>query len=145
MTVIDGTECHGELGGGLRSLPSNAAFGETVTAPAGCQETQMPARLGSGGVLSCEQLTCPGRCQAPLAVKGSTTAHDGNAVPQARPYGGLGQPPKPAYPYLPATLRTLALAHAAQIWPVTWRQGTKTGKNNPDASRLVAEAGTDIS
>ena len=32
------------------------------------------------------------------------------------------------------TLRQLALAHAAQIRPVTWRQGTRTGKDNPDAA-----------
>ena len=33
-----------------------------------------------------------------VAVKGSPRAHPAEAVPQARPYGGLGQPPKPAYP-----------------------------------------------
>ena len=60
-----------------------------------------------------------------------TTAYDGEAVPQARPYGGLGQPPKPAYPRPPVTVRQLAIAHAAQVRPVTWRQGTKTGTDNP--------------
>ena len=69
-----------------------------------------------------------------VAVKGSTSAYDGDAVPQTRPYGGLGQPPKPAYPGPPATLRQLALAHAAQVRPVTWRQGTRTGKDNPEAA-----------
>jgi SRSO17 transposase len=72
--------------------------------------------------------------QYAVAVKGSTSAHDGDAVPQPRPYGGLGQPPKPAYPRPPATLRTLALVHAGQIRPVTWRQGTRTSKDNPDAA-----------
>jgi SRSO17 transposase len=72
--------------------------------------------------------------QYAVAVKGSTSAHDGDAVPQPRSYGGLGQPPKPAYPRPPATLRTLALAHAGQIRPVTWRQGTRTSKDNPDAA-----------
>src|SRR5882724_9828151 len=33
--------------------------------------------------------------QYAVAVKGSTSAHDGDAVPQPRSYGGLGQPPKP--------------------------------------------------
>jgi hypothetical protein len=32
------------------------------------------------------------------AVKGTTSAHAAGAIPEARPYGGRGQPPKPAYP-----------------------------------------------
>ena len=72
--------------------------------------------------------------QYAVAVKGSVSAHDGDAVPQARPYGGLGQPPKPAYPRPPATVRQLALAAADQVRPVTWRHGTKTSKDNPDAA-----------
>lgn len=80
-----------------------------------------------------EQLTAAGWPYA-VAVKGGTTAHDGGAVPQARPYGGLGQPPKPAYPTPPATVRQHAIAHAAQARPVTWRHGTKTSKDNPAAA-----------
>ncbi len=68
-----------------------------------------------------------------VAVKGTTSAYAIEAIPETRPYGGLGQPPKPAYPDPPANLRQLAIAHAAQIQPVTWRQGTKTSKDNPDA------------
>lgn len=80
-----------------------------------------------------QQLTDRGWPYA-VAVKGSVSAHDGDAVPQARPYGGLGQPPKPAYPHPAATLRTLALAHAAQVQPVTWRHGTKATRDNPGAA-----------
>ena len=80
-----------------------------------------------------EQLTARG-WQYAVAVKGGTTAYAGDAVPQARPYGGLGQPPRPAYPGPPVTLRQLAIAHAGQVQPVTWRQGTKTSKDNPEAS-----------
>jgi SRSO17 transposase len=80
-----------------------------------------------------QQLTAAG-WQYAVAVKGSVSAHDGDAVPAARPYGGLGQPPKPAYPHPPATLRQLALAHAGQVQPVTWRQGTKTSTDNPGAA-----------
>jgi SRSO17 transposase len=69
-----------------------------------------------------------------VAVKGSPRAHPAAAVPQARPYGGLGQPPKPAYPGPPATLRELAIACADQVRPVTWRQGTKATRGNPDAA-----------
>jgi len=72
--------------------------------------------------------------QYAVAVKGSVSAYDGDAVPQARPYGGLGQPPKPAYPGPPVTARQLAIAAADQIRPVTWRQGTKTSTGNPDAA-----------
>ena len=56
------------------------------------------ADIGYGdNALFRQQLTAAGWRYA-VAVKGGTTAHDGDAVPQARPYGGLGQPPKPAYP-----------------------------------------------
>jgi SRSO17 transposase len=68
-----------------------------------------------------------------VAVKGTTSAYPAGAVPETRPYGGLGQPPKPAYPGPPANLRQLAIAHAGTAGPVTWRQGTKATKGNPDA------------
>ena len=106
---------------------------EEVTA-AGGPRPVVAADIGYGdNALFRQQLTDAGWKYA-VAVKGSTSAHDGGAVPQTRPYGGLGQPPKPAYPRPPATLRTLALAHASQVQPVTWRQGTKASTDNPDAS-----------
>jgi SRSO17 transposase len=106
---------------------------DLVTA-AGGPRPVVAADTGYGdNALFRQQLTAAG-WQYAVAVKGGTTAHDGGAVPQAQPYGGLGQPPKPAYPGPPATLRTLALAHAAQVRPVTWRQGTKTSTDNPDAA-----------
>jgi len=106
---------------------------DLVTAGGGSRPA-VAADIGYGdNALFREQLTAAG-WQYAVAVKGSTSAHDGDAVPETRPYGGLGQPPKPAYPRPPATLRQLALAHATQIRPVTWRQGTRTGKDNPDAA-----------
>jgi SRSO17 transposase len=106
---------------------------DLATAAGGARPT-VAADIGYGdNALFREQLTAAG-WQYAVAVKGSTTAHDGGAVPQARPYGGLGQPPKPAYPRPPATLRQLALAHAGQVRPVTWRQGTKTTRDNPAAA-----------
>ncbi len=106
---------------------------EEVTA-AGGPRPVVAADIGYGdNALFRQQLTDAGWKYA-VAVKGSTSAHDGGAVPQTRPYGGLGQPPKPAYPRPPATLRTLALAHASQVQPVTWRQGTQASTDNPDAS-----------
>ena len=106
---------------------------DLVTA-AGGPRPVVAADIGYGdNALFREQLTAAG-WQYAVAVKGSTSAHDGDAVPETRPYGGLGQPPRPAYPRPPTTLRQLALAHAAQIRPVTWRQGTRTSKDNPDAA-----------
>jgi len=69
------------------------------------------------------------------AVKGTTSAYAGDAEPVARSLGGRpGRPPRPAYPGPPVTLRQLALAHADQIAPVTWRQGTRATSGNPDAA-----------
>jgi SRSO17 transposase len=70
-----------------------------------------------------------------LAVKGTTSAYAADAQPVTRSLGGgPGRPPKPAYPAGPVNLRRLAIAHAASIQPVTWRQGTKATKGNPDAA-----------
>src|SRR5438034_1263346 len=73
-----------------------------------------------------------GGCSAPRA--GMTRRWMTRPRRPRPPYGGLGQPPKPAYPDPPANLRQLAIAHAAGIQPVTWRQGTKTSKGNPAAA-----------
>jgi SRSO17 transposase len=70
-----------------------------------------------------------------VAVKGTTSAYPGDAEPAARSLGGgPGRPPRPAYPQRPANLRTLAIANAGKIRQVTWRQGAKAVKGNPDAS-----------
>ena len=70
-----------------------------------------------------------------VAVRGTTSAYAGDAEPVTRSLGGgPGRPPKPAYPAPPVTLRQLAIASADQIQQVTWRQGTKTTKGNPDAA-----------
>ena len=70
-----------------------------------------------------------------VAVKGTTSAYAGDARPVTRTLGGgPGRPPRPAYPSPPVNLRQLALAHADQIAPVTWRQGTKAATGNPDAA-----------
>ena len=69
-----------------------------------------------------------------VAVKGTTSAHAGDAVPQARPYGGLGRPPKPAYPQPPAEPAPARPRPRGQVRPVTWRQGTKATTGNPAAA-----------
>ena len=73
--------------------------------------------------------------QYALAVKGTTSAHAGDAQPVTPAWrGGPGRPPGPACPGPPANLRQLAIACADQIQPVTWRQGTKAAKGNPAAA-----------
>jgi SRSO17 transposase len=106
---------------------------EQVTARGGARPVVV-SDVGYGdNALFRQQLTAAG-WQYVVAVKGSPRAYPAEAIPEARPYGGLGQPPKPAYPAPPATLRQLALAHADTVRPVTWRQGTRATKGNPTAA-----------
>jgi hypothetical protein len=110
---------------------------EQVTAAGGGRPVVV-ADIGYGdNALFRQQLTAAG-WQYVVAVKGSPRAHPARAIPEARPYGGLGQPPKPAYPAPPASLRQLALAHADQVQPVTWRQGTKTSRGGPQPPSVLA-------
>jgi SRSO17 transposase len=69
-----------------------------------------------------------------IAVKGSVSARPRDAAPAAWPYGGLGRPGVPRYRTRPLSLRQLAIAHADQIQPVTWRQGTRATRDNPTAA-----------
>jgi len=68
-----------------------------------------------------------------VAVKGTVSARPHGAVPEAITYGGLGRPSVPRYRTAPLSLRQLAIAHAGQIQPVTWRHGTRATRGNPDA------------
>jgi SRSO17 transposase len=72
--------------------------------------------------------------QYAVAVKGTTSAYAGDARPVTRTLEGPGRPPRPGYPGPPANLRQLAIASADQIAPVTWRQGTRATRGNPDAA-----------
>lgn len=77
-----------------------------------------------------------------VAVKATTTAHPGDATPERPPYCGQGRPPASAYPQPHTTLRALALAAGQTATrTVTWRQGGKATKRNPNAemrSRFLA-------
>jgi len=118
---------------------------EEMTGPGGWDVLEQPAAAGGArpvvvadigygdNALFREELTAAG-WRYVVAVKGSPRAYPHQAVPQARPYGGLGQPPKPAYLHPAVSLRQLAIAHADQIRPVTWRQGNKATRGNPDAA-----------
>ena len=106
---------------------------EQITA-AGAARPVVVSDAGYGdNALFREELTTAG-WQYVVAVKGVTSAHPAEAIPTTKLYGGRGQPPKPAYPHPPANLRQLAIASAAQIQPVTWRQGTKATRGNPEAA-----------
>ncbi len=69
-----------------------------------------------------------------IAVKGSTSARPADAVPETMACGGPGRPSVPRYRTAPLSLRQLAIAHADQVRPVTWRQGTRATRGNPDAA-----------
>jgi SRSO17 transposase len=77
-----------------------------------------------------------------VAVKATTTAYPGDAVPERPSYAGRGRPPVPAYQQPHTTLRQLALeAGRSAARTVTWRQGGKTTMRNPRAdmrSRFLA-------
>jgi SRSO17 transposase len=68
-----------------------------------------------------------------IAVKGAISARPHDAVPETLAYGGIGRPSVPRYRAQPLSLRQLAIAHADQVVPVTWRQGTKASRGNPGA------------
>ena len=106
---------------------------EQITAAGGAWPVVVSDAGYGDNALFRQRLTDEG-WQYVVAVKGVTSAHPAGAAPEARRYGGRGQPPKPAYPRPPANLRQLALASADQIRPVTWRQGTKATKGNPTAA-----------
>ncbi len=90
------------------------------------------AGYGDNTAFRCE-LTGRG-WQYVLAVKGTTSAYAQDTVPEMMAYGGRGRPPVPRYRTPPANLRQLAIAHAAEVRPVAWRQGTKATKGNPTAA-----------
>jgi SRSO17 transposase len=69
-----------------------------------------------------------------LAVKPTTSAYPGDAVPEQPAYSGRGRPPALRYPQGPSNLRALVLAAGQRASrQVTWRQGSKKTKGNPTA------------
>ena len=69
-----------------------------------------------------------------LAVTGTASARLRDAVPETMAYGGLGRPSVPRYRTAPVSVRQLAIAHAGQTQPVTWRHGTRITPGNPGAA-----------
>ncbi len=115
------------------ALPEGWGVLEQVTAAGGGRPV-VAADAGYGGNATFRvQLSDRGWCYV-VAVKGATSAHPSDAVPEVMAYGGRGRPSVPRYRSAPVSLRQLALAHAAEAAPVTWRQGTKTSHGNPTAA-----------
>jgi SRSO17 transposase len=77
-----------------------------------------------------------------VAVKPTTSAYPGDAVPVAPPYTGRGRPPTPRYRDHPTNLAALARAAGrSALRRVTWRHGSRTQARNPTAamrSRFLA-------
>ncbi len=119
---------------GEMTAPDGWDLLEQITA-AGCARPVAVADAGYGDNTTFRLELAASGWRYVLAVKGTTSAYAGDAQPvtPAR-RAGPGRPPKPAYPGPPANLRTLAIAHAGTVRPVTWRQGTKAAKGNPTAA-----------
>jgi SRSO17 transposase len=119
----------------IKEMTGTGGWGvlDLVTAAGGARPV-IVADAGYGDNALFRQELTAGGGQYVVAVKGATSAHAIEAMPETRPYGGLGQPPRAAYPHPPANLRQLTIAAAGQARPVTWRQGTKASTGNPDAA-----------
>jgi hypothetical protein len=69
-----------------------------------------------------------------LAVSPTLSAHPADAVPTAPPPSGRGRPPVRKNRDKPSSLGELATAAGEHAYrQVVWRQGTRRGKDNPDA------------
>jgi len=77
-----------------------------------------------------------------VAVKPTTSAYPGDAVPATAAYCGRGRPPTPRYRDDPTNLVGLALAAGrGALRRVTWRHGSRRSARNPTAamrSRFLA-------
>ncbi|WP_433497601.1 IS701 family transposase [Sphaerimonospora sp. CA-214678] len=77
-----------------------------------------------------------------VAVKGTTSAYDGDAVPETVPYSGRGRRPVAKYRTTRSSLRDLVMsAGRSRLRRVTWRHGSKHTTGNPTAkmtSRFIA-------
>jgi SRSO17 transposase len=69
-----------------------------------------------------------------VQVDPTATGQPADAAPATASYAGRGRPPKPAYPDPPVTFKTLALrAGRGAVRRITWRRGTRTSPDNPQA------------
>jgi SRSO17 transposase len=70
-----------------------------------------------------------------LAVGSDLSVQPGDAIPAEIGYTGLGRRPRPQYPDKPVSVKTLAIsAGRAAYTQVTWRNGSRVTRENPDAA-----------
>jgi SRSO17 transposase len=106
---------------------------EEITAPGGARPVVV-ADAGYGEGADFRLALADRGWRYVIAVKGTTSARPRDAAPRTMAYGGAGRPSVPRYRTAPLSLRQLAIAHADQAQPVTWRHGTRTTPGNPDAA-----------
>jgi SRSO17 transposase len=115
---------------------------DEVTGEWGLPERPVVADAGYGDTTAFRQGLTDRGLDYVVAVKPTTSAHPGDAVPEQPAYSGRGRPPVPRYPEDPSNLRALVLAAGRRaLRRVTWRQGTRKTTGNPTAkmrSRFVA-------
>ena len=77
-----------------------------------------------------------------MAVKAATSVYPVDVVPETPEYPGTGRPPTARYRTTKPNCKDLALSVEPDTWQqVSWRQGTRTTSQNPDAvmsSRFAA-------
>lgn len=79
-----------------------------------------------------------------VAVKPTTSAYPATAVPKLMSYTGRGPHPRTAhYQQSPSSLKDLARVREA-FTEITWRHGTKTSPNNPEAQMKSHFAATRV-
>jgi SRSO17 transposase len=115
------------------TAPGGWGVAEQVTAAGGAQPVVV-ADAGYGDNTAFRRELQTRGWQYVLAVKGTASAYAHDAVPETMSYGGRGRPSAPRYRAAPLSLRQLAIAHAADIQQITWRQGTRATKGNPTAA-----------
>ena len=118
----------------LDELAGPGGWGILEQAAAGRPRPVAVADAGYGDTTAFRLGLESGGWQYVVGVKAATSAWAGDAAPAVPARGGPGRPRNPGYPAPAVSLRQLAIAHADQIRPVTWRHGTKTTAGNPDAS-----------
>jgi SRSO17 transposase len=107
-------EVTGDLGLAPRTVVADAGYGEAIG-----------FRLG---------LTERGLSYV-LAVKSSTSAHPGDAVPERPPHTGQGRPPVSRYCTGHSDLQELVMtAGRSAARQLTWRHGSRKDRRNPAAA-----------
>jgi SRSO17 transposase len=114
LDEITGEQAAGGWGMPARPVVTDAGYGDNTAFRLGLQARGLPYVA---------------------AVKGTTSAYPGSAVPRAAGYRGRGRPPLPGYQQRPSSLRALVLEAGRKAGRhVTWRHGTRKTPGNRTAA-----------